>query len=129
MKSLTSTGRTIAALTVVLLVVGLLLGYPSLVAIGLAFLGTLGAAIAWVSQRPRVDSTRQIHPVRLTVGGTALSELTVQNRSRRRTAGGVALEGFGDTFLPIVLPALEPGESQTVLQPLPTGRRGVFQVG
>jgi uncharacterized protein (DUF58 family) len=129
MKTLTSTGRTVAALTIVLVVVGLALGYPSLVAIGLAFLAIIGAAIAWVARRPRVDSRRELHPVRLTVGGTALSELTVQNRSRRRTAGGVALEGFGDTFLPIVLPALEPGESQTVLQPLPTERRGVFQVG
>jgi uncharacterized protein (DUF58 family) len=129
MGSLTGTGRTVAVLIVALLVLGLTLGYPSLVAIGLAFLGTFAAAVAWVSRRPRVDASREIHPVRLTVGGTALSELTVVNRSRRRTAGGVALEGFGDTFLPIVLPALEPGESQTVLQPLPTERRGVFQVG
>jgi hypothetical protein len=71
------------------------------VAVGLAFLGILGAAIAWVARRPRVGASREIHPVRLTVGG-ALSELTVQNRSRRRTAGGVALEGFGRR-LPIVL--------------------------
>jgi uncharacterized protein (DUF58 family) len=28
-----------------------------------------------------------------------------------------------------VLPALEPGENQTVVQPLPTDRRGVFRVG
>ena len=129
MGSLTGTGRTVGALLLVLLVVGLVLGYPSLVAIGLAFLGIFVAALAWVARRPRVDSTREIHPVRLTVGGTALSELTVQNRSRRRTTGGVALEGFGQTFLPIVLPALEPGESQTVVQPLPTDHRGVFQVG
>jgi uncharacterized protein (DUF58 family) len=128
-KSLTGTGRTIGGLVIALLGLGLGLGYPSLVAIGLAFLGTFAAAVAWVARRPRVDSSRQIHPVRLAVGGTALSELTVVNRTRRRTAGGVALEGFGATFLPIVLPALEPGESQVVLQPLPTDRRGVFQVG
>lgn len=129
MSMLTGAGRTLVALAAVLLVTGLALGYASLTAIALAFLVALGAAVAWVLRRPRVDASRTIHPVRITVGGTALSELTVVNRSRRRTAGGVALEGFGDQHLPVVLPALEPGESQTVVQPLPTDRRGVFQVG
>jgi uncharacterized protein (DUF58 family) len=129
MNVLTGTGRTLVALLLVLLVLGFSLGYPSLVGIGVAFLMTVGVAIAWVLRRPPVDSTREIHPVRITVGGTALSELTVLNRSRRRTAGGVALEGFGDDHLSVVLPPLEPGESQTIVQPLPTDRRGVYQVG
>jgi uncharacterized protein (DUF58 family) len=126
---LTGTGRTVVALAVVLMVLGVWLEYASLVAFAVAFFLITGAAVIWVSQRPRVDSSREVKPVRVSVGGSAISELLVENHTRRRTAGGVALEGFGDTLLPIVLPALDPGQSETVLQPLPTDHRGVFQVG
>ena len=126
---LTSTGRTIAALAVVLIVAGWVLGYAALLAIGVAFLITLVLGIAWVLRRPRVDAAREVRPVRVTVGGTAISELHLTNRSRRRTSGGVALEAFGRQVLPVVIPPLEPGGSETVLHELPTGRRGVYEVG
>jgi uncharacterized protein (DUF58 family) len=86
-------------------------------------------AAIWVTRRPRVDAVRVVRPERVTVGGVAVSEMRIQNRSRRRTAGGMALESFGDRRIPVSLPALEPGAGETVLQPLPTNRRGVFQVG
>jgi uncharacterized protein (DUF58 family) len=126
---LTSTGRTIAALAVVLIVAGWALGYAALLAIGVAFLITFLLGIAWVLRRPRVDAQREVRPVRVTVGGTAISELRLTNYSRRRTSGGVALEAFGRQVLPVVIPPLEPGASETVLQELPTGRRGVYEVG
>lgn len=126
---LTGTGRTLVALAVVLTVAGWALGYTGLLAVGLAFALAVLAAIGWVLRRPRVRATRQIRPPRVTVGGEATSELRIENRSRRRTSGGVALEGFGAQLIPVVLPALESGATETIHQPLPTDHRGVYQVG
>jgi uncharacterized protein (DUF58 family) len=126
---LTANGRTLVAFAVVAAIAGFALGYPALIAVGFSFLLVLVVAAVWVSRRPRVDATRVVRPERVTVGGIAVSEMRIQNRSRRRTAGGTALEAFGDRRIPVSLPALEPGAGETVLQPLPTNRRGVFQVG
>ncbi len=126
---LTANGRTLVAFAAVAAIGGFAFGYPALVAIGCAFVLVLVIAAVWVTRRPRVDATRVVRPERVTVGGIAVSEMRIQNRSRRRTAGGTALETFGERRIPVSLPALEPGAGETVLQPLPTDRRGVFQVG
>ena len=126
---LTANGRTLVAFAAVAAIAGFGFGYPALVAIGFAFLLVLVVAAIWVTRRPRVDAVRVVRPERVTVGGVAVSEMRIQNRSRRRTAGGMALEAFGERRIPVSLPALEPGAGETVLQPLPTDRRGVFQVG
>ena len=126
---LTANGRVFVAFTAVAAISGFVLGYPALIAIGFAFVLVLVVAAVWVTRRPRVDATRVVRPERVTIGGIAVSEMRIQNRSRRRTAGGTALESFGDRRIPVSLPVLEPGAAETVLQPLPTGRRGVFQVG
>ena len=126
---LTTNGRTLLGFAGLTAVGGFAFGYPALVAVGLAFMIILAAAAVWVTRRPRVDATRVVRPERVTVGGEAASVMRIHNRSRRRTAGGTALESFGDRHIPVALPALEPGASETVLQPLPTDRRGVYQVG
>lgn len=126
---LTGTGRLVAVLAVLFAGVGIALRYPALLAFGLAFAALLAVALVWVFRRPRVRASRTVSPERVTVGETALSELTVTNLSRRRTTGGVAVEAFGDELLPVELPALEPGQSELVVQALPTDRRGVFRVG
>ena len=126
---LTGNGRTVLALALVTTIGGLIFGYDALTAIGCAFLAVLGVAAVWIIRRPRVDATRIVSPERVTVGGYATSEMHIVNRSRRRTAGGIAMETFGSRLIPISLPALEPGASETVHQPLPTEHRGVYQVG
>lgn len=126
---LTGSGRTLLVLAVLATAGGLAFGYEALVGIGLAFVVVLLGAAIWVTRRPRVDATRVVRPERVTVGGEAVSEMRIQNRSRRRTAGGIALESFGSRRIPVALPALEPGASELVLQPLPTDARGVYRVG
>ncbi len=126
---LTGNGRILLAVALVATVGGLVFGYAALVAVGLAFVLVLLIAVVWVTRRPRVDATRVVRPERVTLGDQAVSEMTIHNRSRRRTAGGTALEAFGDRRIPVSLPALEPGQSELVLQPLPTDRRGVYAVG
>ena len=126
---LTANGRTLLGFAGLTAITGFAFGYPALVAVGLAFVIILAIAGIWVTRRPRVDATRVVRPERVTVGGEAASVMLIHNRSRRRTAGGNALESFGDHWIPVSLPALEPGASETVLQPLPTDRRGVYRVG
>ena len=126
---LTSNGRTLLAFALVTAIGGFAFGYPALAAIGLAFVIILAVAGVWVARRPRVDATRTVRPERVTVGGEAVSEMHIHNRSRRRTAGGLAIEAFGDRQIPVVLPALDPGASETIMQPLPTDKRGVYRVG
>lgn len=126
---LTSTGRSFVALAVALLALGWFLRYPSLLALGVAFLFALLAATLWVLRRPRVRASRQLVPERVTIGQPAHSELRVTNLGRRRTNGGVALEQFGTRLLPIELPAIDPNETVTVTQNLPTTQRGVYQIG
>jgi uncharacterized protein (DUF58 family) len=126
---LTGTGRTFVALAVVLTVAGFVLRYPSLVALGIAFLVALVVAVGWVLRRPRVRAVRVLRPERVEVGNPAISELRITNVGRRRTTGSVALEQFGDRLLPVEVPALEPEETALITQALPTDRRGVYQVG
>jgi uncharacterized protein (DUF58 family) len=126
---LTSTGKTFAVLAVLLTVTGWLLHYPAFLAIGLACVVALAAAVVWVVRRPRVRAVRELHPERITVGQRATSELHITNLGRRRTSSGVALEQFGDRVLPVELPSIDPDATATVIQQLPSDRRGVFQVG
>ena len=121
---LTSTGKTFAVLAVLLTGAGWLLHYPAFLALGLACLLALGAATIWVVRRPRVRAARELHPERITVGQRAMSELRITNLGRRRTSSGVALEQFGNRVLPVELPSIEPEGMATVIQPLPSDKRG-----
>jgi len=126
---LTSTGKTFAVLAVLLTGAGWGLHYPTFLALGLACMVALAAATVWVVRRPRVRAIRDLQPERITVGQRAVSELRITNLGRRSTASGVALEQFGDRVLPVELPSIEPEATAIVIQPLPSDRRGVFQVG
>ncbi len=126
---LTNNGRALLVVAVLAGTAGIVFGYDAIAAVAVAFVTVLAVAAIWVTRRPRVDAERAVRPERVTVGEPAVSEMTIRNRSRRRTAGGIALEAFGNERIPVSLPALEPGQSELVLQPLPTDHRGVFQVG
>ena len=83
---LTANGRVLVAFAALAAISGFVLGYPALIAIGFAFVLVLVVAAIWVTRRPRVDATRVVRPERVTIGGIAVSEMRIQNRSRRRTA-------------------------------------------
>ena len=126
---LTTAGKTFLAIGLIGVIGGALLGYPTLLALGLATLVAVIVGRIWIVRRPRVEASRVVVPERVRVGRPARSNLTVVNAGRRRTSGGVALEQFGDDFLPIEVPSLEPGDSTTIETQLPTDHRGVFRVG
>lgn len=122
-------GRATAALAFGLLVAGIGLGYPEVVTVGVALAIVLVTAALWMLSRPRLLAERELRPNRVNEGDPATAVLTVSNRSRRRSPAMVALESFGDTFVPISVPSLEAGGSHMRPYRLPTERRGVFQVG
>ena len=126
---LTPNGRIIAAATVVLLIAGLIAGYPALVGVG----GALGAALVigliLVSRPTRLDTERRIVPDRVVADGEAFSVLTVTNKAHRRSGAGIVRERIGDRHVPVELPALDPGESAVLRRSLPTESRGIFPVG
>ena len=126
---LTSTGKSFLAIGTVSTVLGVLLGYQALTALGIALLVAVVIGRIWIVRRPRVTASRVVSPERVRAGRPASSELTVTNAGRRRTSGGMALERFGAASLPVELPTLEPSESATVVTELPTESRGVFAVG
>lgn len=126
---LTKAGKTFLILGAVSGIAGVLLGYRTLLALGLGLAVAVAVGRLWIVRRPRVDAQRVVLPERVRVGRPARSNLTIRNTGRRRTSGGVALERFGATSLPVEVPSLEPGESITVETALPTDQRGVFRVG
>lgn len=126
---LTSAGRTFLIVGAVAAVAGIIFGYETLVALGIALLLAVLIGRLWIVRRPRVEASRVVQPERVRAGRPARSQLTVTNTGRRRTSGGIALEQFGDNQLPVDLPTLEPNETATITTELPTGRRGVFRVG
>jgi uncharacterized protein (DUF58 family) len=126
---LTDAGKTFLAIGAISLVLGVVFGYRTLSALGIAFLLVVLVGRLWIVRRPRVDAHRVVVPERVRAGRPARSNLTITNTGRRRTSGGIALEQFGDSQLPIELPSLEPNESATISTELPTTTRGVFRVG
>lgn len=126
---LTRPGRIFAAITASCLVLGWVFGYRPLVAVGCAFFVVLLVALFWVLRKPSVEASRIVEPERVRVGSEATSTLTITNRGRRRTNGGVALEQFGLRLLPVTLPSLSGNGVGEVTHELPTNRRGVYAVG
>jgi uncharacterized protein (DUF58 family) len=126
---LTNAGKTFLAIGLVASIVGIVFGYRTLSALGIAFLLAVVIGRLWIVRRPRVDATRVVVPERVRAGRSARSVLTITNTGRRRTAGGIALEKFGESQLAIEVPSLEPNESVTITTELPTSHRGVFRVG
>lgn len=126
---LTNAGKTFLALGAAALALGVIFSYRTLTALGVALLAAVVIGRLWIVRRPRVDAYRTVVPARVRSGRPARSDLTITNSGRRRTSGGIALEQFGDTQLPIEVPSLEPSESAVITTDLPTDQRGVFRVG
>jgi uncharacterized protein (DUF58 family) len=126
---LTSSGRVIAVLAVLLLLVGALLDYPELVAVGMACLIAVLVAAAWMLLRPGVVIVREINPVKVTEGESASGVLTITNDGARRSPPVMAIERVAGQQVMVPLPSLARGAEYTTTYPLPTDRRGVFTVG
>src|SRR6266542_4735956 len=106
----TRSGITVGVSALVLLAAGWLADYPELIIFAFACLAALLVAAIWMLVRPDLTAVREIRPHRVAVGERAYGAIAGQRLS-------------------IPLPSLASGESHQTTYPLPTQRRGIFQVG
>lgn len=129
----TPSGWAVAVAGVLFLVGGQLADYPELVLVGLACLVALAVAAGFMLFRADVTAVREIQPLRVAEGETAKAVVTLTNRGARRSPPVLAAERVaGPTrtrTVSIALPSLAPGAQCAATYPLPTDRRGVFDVG
>ncbi|WP_322750146.1 MULTISPECIES: DUF58 domain-containing protein [unclassified Frankia] len=126
---ITRSGFAVAAAVVILGLSGALLDYPELVVFALGGLAALLVAAAWMLITPDVIVVREIQPLRVAEGEGARGLLTVTNSARRRSPPFLASEAVGERHVAVTLPSLAPDRSFETAYPLPTDRRGVYQVG
>jgi len=126
---ITRSGIAVAAVAVLLGVAGVALGYPELVVVAAAATLALLVAGAWLLVTPDVTISREIHPARVVEGEPAFAQLTVTNVSSRRCPPAQAQERVAGLSVGVALPALAAGGTTRRTYPIPTPRRGVFEIG
>lgn len=125
----TGTGAGMAALTVAAYALGVLLGYPVLVALATGTGTVLVAAACFVAVRPSVTLTREVTPDRTTVGEPALGRIHVRNTARRPSVAFTAVDRVGAETVALDVRAIAPGGLRAVNYPLPAPRRGRIPLG
>lgn len=125
----TVSGILVAIGAVLLLALGWLADYPELAAIGFTGLAALVIAAAWMLLRPDLAAIREVRPQRVTPGERALGIITLTNESRRRSPPILALEAVAGQQLQVPIPSLSSGQKHVASYPLPTARRGIYQIG
>ena len=125
----TARGRLLLGGAVVAYASGVALGYPELLVLAIGGLVLLGFAAATVITPPQLDVVRRFEPARVTVGDAVLARVTVRNRSRWPAPSCVVVDHLGQLPIEARVPLLGGRGSRTVHYPIPTVRRGRYQVG
>jgi uncharacterized protein (DUF58 family) len=126
---LTKSGVVVAGCAVLLFGAAWLADYPELTALAVACLAALIVAALWMLARPDVTAVREVRPHRVSAGEPAMGVITVTNEAKRRSPPIMAAEAVTGKRLTIPVPSLASGESHETSYPLPTERRGIYQVG
>ncbi|MEJ2853401.1 MULTISPECIES: DUF58 domain-containing protein [unclassified Saccharothrix] len=126
---LTRRGVCTLAVAVVLIALGLVAGYPLLVAVGAMAVGAVVAALGVAGRKPRVEVIRELFPDRVERDGRAVITLRVHNPGTRRQSGFTAVDRVGEDRVTVAVRPLAAGAEQPYLNELPTGRRGRHDVG
>jgi len=126
---LTSAGIGLLVGSVVLGLVGWVLGLPEVVLPAVAGAAVLLLALAATAAPLALDVGRRFRPGRVTVDAPAAGLLTFTSRSRLPLPGFVAIDRVGGRLLPLRVPGLSHQGSVVVRSLLPTNRRGRLEMG
>jgi uncharacterized protein (DUF58 family) len=128
---LTRSGWMVAAVAVGLFVTGRLLGIFELFLVGAAAAVLVAGALVAVRRTPlRLDVSRTLHPPRVHAGTPSRVELSVRNRSARRTPVLTVRDPVGrGRSAAVALAPLGQGQTMRAAYRLPTERRGIVPVG
>lgn len=129
----TTRGRSFVSAGLVLLVGGVLLGFPDITRLG-GLLLALVATTWWLASRPdrRMSVSRRLRPDVVTVGSRCTIEMLFTNTDRRRSRYGLAQEtldySLGDSPR-FVLPSMSGGEARAVDYVVQPRVRGEHRIG
>jgi uncharacterized protein (DUF58 family) len=126
---LTHRGIVVLIGSLLLYVIGALLGYVELIVIATGGALAVVSGVLWVVRKPRLGVQRWIEPEHVTRGEPAMGRLAISNPGRWRSAPMTAYERCGPTYIPVDVPPLPSGAETSVVYPLPTDRRAVVDVG
>lgn len=126
---MTPAGRGTLAAGLLITLLGLGMGYPTLTSMGATLILAVLIALALVGRPPDLTSSRIVRPDRVTSGDPAIAELTVTNRGRRTSGASLGQEQVGRGNIEVDIPSLDPGESVTLANEVTTNRRGIFEIG
>ena len=125
----TPLGWVILVLVPLSLLLGYLLGWLELVAVGFAGAVLVLVAGVYLVGRSAVDIELLVPRSRVTVGEPAVGLLRATNPTRRRLLGLTVEIPVGGGLAELVLPGLGHGDSLEREFAVPTARRGVYGVG
>ena len=126
---MTRTGRNVAAVGTLLLLAGLLAGYPEVLGLGAACLAALAIAVVGLGLRPELEATRLIRPSRVTEGTPGTAGISVTNIGRRRAPPLLIRERLPGQELELAVPGLAPGATFEANYALNLLGRGVHSLG
>lgn len=127
---LSTGGRGMAAVGVVLCGVGWGLGYGEAQVLGVAALTAVALALAWTAPRPSVEARRAVVPTKVARGDAAQAVVVLVNTGTRPLRGLRAEDHVaGEPVYPATLPVVPPGAEVSARYPLPTHVRGPVAVG
>jgi len=108
---------------------GVALAWPAFLALGLPLVAAVAAGAAVVLRPSRLRLHRDLAPNRVEKGGTVVTVLRIENRSRRAAAGLDAVQRLGERALPTALPRVRPGEVVSRAVSFTATARGVYELG
>jgi len=137
---ITPRGLGLGAGGLLLALTGVEFGYPELVVVGATALVAVVCALTYGIWRPNLEVGRSVDPDRVGRGEGSHVTLTVGNSSRLLAASMIAEDSCGRLGadgqsvvdrVAVAVPVLRlrAGATTDVAYPVPTGRRGVIQVG
>lgn len=126
---ITARGIALVVAGVALLGVGLGFGYLELTVLGCGAVAAFAGSLLWAVWRPRLEVRREVRPDRVVRGEQCGAVVHVRNAARWRGASLIGHDRVGADTVTVPLLRLGAGKETSTPYPIPTGRRGVIDVG